>query len=196
MRLPPGARLIQDHASDPGAAAPKYRIIVDEPSAVDDGSQIVTIELTEKQLGPVDVELSTEQPLGLPTAERTMELAGFEVLGAVRQFGDVAIVVAEDWQLRWENGPDVRQVERAELPASLRDLQPAVAFQYDRQPWSLRARLIARPMVVHVTPDYALDLGVDEARLRADGVSAGAMAAAIEAMHELPGDRKIYLYCT
>ncbi len=166
VRLPPGARLIQDRTSDPGASAPNFRITVDEPSAADDGSQIVTIELAEKQLGPVDVELSTEQPLGLPTADRTIELAGFEVLGAVRQFGDVAIVVAEDWQLRWENGPDVRQVERAELPTSLRDLQPVVAFQYDRQPWSLRTQLVARPMVVHVTPDYALDLGIDEARLR------------------------------
>ena len=47
-----------------------------------------------------------------------------------------------------------------------RDVQPTVAFQYDRQPWSLRARVVARPMVVHVTPDYALELGADEARLR------------------------------
>lgn len=167
VRLPVGAQLIQDRPRDAGAATPNYRMVVgDRAAAADDGSQIVTVEFAEKQFGPVEVALSTEQPLGLSTSERAMQLAGFEVLGAVRQFGDVAIGVADDWQLRWEIGPYVRQVERAELPASLRDVQPTVAFQYDRQPWSLRSQIVARPMVVHVAPDYALDLGVDEARLR------------------------------
>ena len=58
-----------------------------------------------------------------------------------------------------------------------RDEQPTVAFQYDRQPWSLRARVVARPMVVHVTPDYALDLGPDEARLR------------VQLIYQVPGAR-------
>ncbi len=178
VRLPPGAKLIQDLPRDTATAAPEYRVIVDDqPSATEDGSQIVTVELAGKQLGPVEVELLTEQPLSLPTAERAVELAGFEVLGAVRQFGDVAIEVADDWQLRWENGPYVRQVERAELPPPLRDVQPTVAFQYDRQPWSLRARVVARPMVVHVTPDYALELGADEARLR------------VQLVYQVPGAR-------
>jgi hypothetical protein len=170
VRLPSGAQLVQDRPTEPGAIAPAYRLIVESSAAAsgrsnDERAQIVTVELAEKQLGPVDVEISTEQPLGLPTAERAMELSGFEVLGAVRQFGDVAISVADDWQLRWENGPYVRQVEQADLPAVLRAVLPGVAFQYDRQPWSLRAQLVARPMVVHVTPEYTLDLSADEALL-------------------------------
>ncbi len=166
VRLPPGAQLVQDRPAEPGTAAPGYRLLpADVSSPSDDGSQIVTVELARKQLGPVEVDLSTEQPLGLPTAERAVQLAGFAVLGAVRQFGDVAISVADDWQLRWENGPYVRQVERADLPSALRDAQPSVAFQYDRQPWSMHAQLVMRPMVIHVTPIYRLELGPDEARL-------------------------------
>ncbi len=84
----------------------------------------------------------------------------------MRQFGDVAVRVADDWQLRWESGPYVRQVERADLATALHDPRPTAAFQYDRQPWSLRTRVVARPMVVHVAPDYTLELGPEEARLR------------------------------
>jgi hypothetical protein len=166
VRLPPGAQLVQDRPAEPGTTAPEYRLLPDNASSPSgDESQIVTVELAQKQLGPVDVDLSTEQPLGLPTAQRAVQLAGFAVLGAVRQFGDVAISVADDWQLRWENGPYVRQVERTELPTMLRERQPSVAFQYDRQPWSMHAQLVMRPMVIHVTPLYRLELGPDEARL-------------------------------
>jgi hypothetical protein len=166
VRLPPGAQLIQDRPDNVRAAPPSYRVSVAQETAAGDSPQIATIELGEKQFGPVEIDLSTEQPLGLPSTDRAVELAGFEVLGAVRQFGDVAVRVADDWQLRWESGPYVRQVERANLAAALRDPRPNAAFQYDRQPWSLRTRVVARPMVVHVAPDYALELGPEEARLR------------------------------
>lgn len=166
VRLPPGAQLVQHRPNESGAATTPYRLRVDDPPAPNKSeSQIVTVELAQKQLGPVDVELSTEQPLGLSMTERTLELAGFEVLGAVRQYGDVAVAVADDWQLRWESGTYVRQVGRGELPAALRDRQPSLAFQYDRQPWTLRAQLVMRPMMVHATPAYHLRLSEDEARL-------------------------------
>ena len=167
VRLPPGAQLIQDRPGELGAASPGYRVsVADETPAAGDRPRIATVELGEKQFGPVEVDLSTEQPLGLPSTDRAVELAGFEVFGAVRQFGDVAVRVADDWQLRWESGPYVRQVERADLATALHDPRPTAAFQYDRQPWSLRTRVVARPMVVHVAPDYTLELGPEEARLR------------------------------
>jgi hypothetical protein len=168
VRLPPGAQLIQDRSDDVGATPPGYRVsVAEEASAAGDAARIATVEVGERQFGPVEVDLSTEQPVGLPSTDRAVELAGFEVVGAVRQFGDVAVRVADDWQLRWEGGPYVRQVDRADLAAALRDPRPTAAFQYDRQPWSLRTRVVARPMVVHVAPDYALELGEEEARLRA-----------------------------
>jgi hypothetical protein len=188
VRLPPGAKLIEERTPDVGEGPPTYRLALDTataPASAD--SQIVTVELAEKQLGPVEIELSTEQPLGLNSAEEAVELAGFEVLGAVRQYGDVAVQVADDWQLRSEAGPYVRQVEPAELAAALADFPATIAYQYDRQPWSLRARVAARPMVVNVTPAYALELDADEARLQAQLVYQVPGARAFEFRVRLEG---------
>ena len=166
VRLPFGAQLIQDRTRSPARPYPIIGSVADGRSAAAAESRLVTVELAEKQLGPVEIDLSTEQPLGLPTAERAMELAGFEVLGAVRQFGDVAITVADDWQLRWENGPYVRQVERADLSPLLDDACLPSRSSTIASRGRCGRKLVARPMVVHVTPDYRLELGVDEARLR------------------------------
>ena len=166
VQLPPGAQLIPSGSAAAGGTSPGYRLVPDDEHPPNSGKPgTVTVEFVNKQQGPVKVDLSTEQPLGPPAAERPVELSGFAVLGAVRQYGDVAVAVADGWQLRWENGPYVRQIERSNLPGSLRDLPPTVAFEYDRQPWSLRVRVLAQPMVVHVTPRYRLRLGPDEARL-------------------------------
>ena len=128
-------------------------------------SKFATVEFAEKQSGPVDVDLSTEQPLGEIGTDRAMELTGFEVLGAVRQYGSLAVHVADNWQLRWEASGNVRQVERADQPANLQQQPPTATFEYDRQPWSLHARLEPRPLRVHVTPEYNLELGPDDAQL-------------------------------
>jgi hypothetical protein len=188
VRLPPGAKLVEERAPDVGEGPPTYRIAVDtSTAAANTDSQAVTVELAEKQLGPVEIELSTEQPLGLNSAEEAVELAGFEVVGAVRQYGDVAVQVADDWQLRSEAGPYVRQVEPAELAAALAEFPATIAYQYDRQPWSLRARVAARPMVVNVTPAYSIELDADEARLQAQLVYQVPGARAFEFRVRLEG---------
>lgn len=167
IRLPPGAQLIDENEGGADDKTANYRVLVEKATpGPADISALATIQFDERQTGPVDIHLSTEQPLGLNGEEPSVQLAGFEVIGAVRQFGDVAVSVADDWQLRWENGPYVRQVERSELQESLRGMQPTAAFQYDRQPWSLRAEIVPRPMVVQVTPECVLRIGVDEAELR------------------------------
>jgi hypothetical protein len=173
VRLPPGAQLIQERRADTAATPPSYRVTLsstdateaDAPSDSGGETQITTVEFAEKQSEPVDVELSTEQPLGDAGAERSLDLAGFEVLGAVRQYGSMAVRVADNWQLRWETAAYVRRVERLELPANVQPQMPTVAFEYDRQPWTLRARLEPRPLRVLVTPEYNLALSADEAQL-------------------------------
>ena len=94
------------------------------------------------------------------------ELAGFEVVGAVRQFGDLGVQIADDWQLRWDMGNHVRQVETSDLSDLPILRNYTAAFQYDRQPWSLRAKLLPRETRTHVTPSYRLSLLPEEARLR------------------------------
>jgi len=167
VRLPRGAKLIRDPAVTANQDA-KYRIS-EEPQTAGSGKtagnagQIVLVELKEKQQGPVVVDLSTEQ--AGHDASQTIELAGFEVLGAVRQFGDIALNVANDWQARWNIGRDIRQVDPTELDNSLQRSDLTAAFQYDRQPWSLGVRVSPRQSRVHVTPQYELTLLPEEARL-------------------------------
>ncbi len=168
VRLPPAAQLVRDRLADAGGQDPAYRVTLDQTpadGAAAESSQVVLVELPEKQQGPVVVELSTEQPIGPEDAGLAVNLAGFEVLGAVRQFGDVALDIADDWQVRWDSGANIRQVDPGELDASLQHPGLTAAFQYDRQPWSLGLNVDARQSRVHVTPKYELDCSLDEARL-------------------------------
>ena len=170
VQLPRSAQLIQDRATPSAEENPAYRISL-EPLPPDAGPQnagtrrpVVLVEFPDKQRGPVSIDLTTEQPIGLEN-DSTVELAGMEVLGAVRQFGDVTLQVAPDWQAHWDVGQHVRQVDPSEVDSLLK--QPAItaAFQYDREPWSLSVRVAARKFRVLVTPEYRLDCSSDEARL-------------------------------
>jgi hypothetical protein len=167
IRLPSGAKLIPNSAAA-GSQDPKYRISQQPqtpgPAKIgDDAGQIVLVELKEKQQGPIVVELATAQPGH--DASQAVELAGFEVLGAVRQFGDIGLNVAKDWQARWTVGRDIRQVDPTELDNSLQRSDLTAAFQYDRQPWSLAVNVSPRQSRVHITPQYDMELLPDEARL-------------------------------
>ena len=172
VRLPQGATLIQNRLNV-GEKDPGYRLIVEDEASRRDaplpsspGGQVVLVQLPAKQQGPVVVEISTEQPLRLSESDVAVKLASFEVLGAVRQFGDVALRVADDWQVRWDAGQYVRQVDTSELERSLQQPGLTGAFQYDRQPWSLGMRVSPREIRVQVTPEFELDCQPDEARLR------------------------------
>ncbi|MEX0613045.1 MAG: hypothetical protein WD229_13070 [Pirellulales bacterium] len=172
VRLPPGAQLVHDEPASGDAHRPAYRVTVEDPSpAAADGAgggqsgQVVLVQLPEKQQSPAIIELSTEQPIGLEDGGPLVELGGFEVLGAVRQFGDVAVELAGDWQARWDLADFVRQVDPSELDVSLQQAGVTAAFQYDRQPWSLGMRVTARQFRVHVTPQYVLEVLPDEALL-------------------------------
>jgi hypothetical protein len=171
VRLPPGAQLIREKpalADTPGHAE---RITVEDetPSARTTGGtplgQLVLVQLPSKQQGRTIVQLATEQPIGLVDGRPRVELGAFEVLGAVRQFGDVAVYVAGDWQGRWVMGDHVRQVDPSELDESLQLEELTAAFQYDQQPWSLGVRIMPRQLRVHVAPKYEMEVLPDEARL-------------------------------
>ncbi len=170
VRLPVGSQLVQAKPDTSQSPHVQYRIrLENKPSAPAeknaDSRPIVVVELAEKQQGPVIVDLAIEH-LGNPENRRQdIDVGGFEVLGAVRQFGDVALNIADDWQARWEMGAFVRQVDPNELDSALQSFNPTAAFQYDRQPWSLNVRLARRQLQVHVTPKFEMECLPDEARL-------------------------------
>lgn len=170
VRLPVGAQLVQAKPDTSQSPNVQYRIRVENATSATagrnaDNRQIVVVELAEKQQGPVIVDLAMEH-LGNPENRgQTIDVGGFEVLGAVRQFGDVALNIADDWQARWEIGSYVRQVDPNEIDTTLQSFNPTAAFQYDRQPWSLNLRLARRQLRVHVTPKFEMECLPEEARL-------------------------------
>lgn len=171
VRLPAGSQLIQARPDAARSPESQYRVRVENsvpPQGAEKGApsqQIVVVELPEKQQGPVIIDLATEYAGSADKRNQDVDLAGFEVMGAIRQFGDVALTVADDWQARWELGSYVRQVDPNELDTSLQSFNPTAAFQYDRQPWSLKVRLARRQLRVHVTPKFDLECLPEEARL-------------------------------
>lgn len=170
VRLPAGAQLIPGRAAEGSAESADYRITMENSTdatgtdELADSRSVALVEFVQEQQAPVTIQLSTEQPIGLESGA-PLELAGFEVLGAVRQYGDISLEVADDWQARWEIGRNVRQVDVSELAAGLQRAGHTAAFQYDAQPWSLGVRVAARQSRVHVTPRYEIQFLPDEARL-------------------------------
>ncbi|MEX0938069.1 MAG: hypothetical protein WDZ59_09430 [Pirellulales bacterium] len=155
VRLPPGAELVSDGERD-------YAIA---PSSTSEDGGIVDVRLDSATAGPVTIRLVTEQPHRSATPEQPLELAGFEVLGAVSQYGHIAVERVGNWHVLWQQRRGAYQVET--LPESLRSEDLAAGFEYFRQPFSLTARLAPRERTVRVEPQYVLLIGEEQARLEA-----------------------------
>jgi hypothetical protein len=173
VRLPPGAALVGALEQEVLDTVTAYAVIpidaAPSPTGAPHGEAAqVLVKLKEPQKGPVTVTLETEQSLRLSGSDLTVAIGGFEVLGAFRQYGDVGISVDDDWQLRWEQGVHIRQVDVSDVFNAVAAQDLTATFQYDRQPWSLETRILPRDSQVYVTPKYQLSIGSDEARLRAE----------------------------
>ncbi len=160
VRLPPEAELV-------GPAQSGVTIAPIEPTGEDDAAagKVIEVQLDRKTAGPVDVRLVTERPYNVTRAGESLELAGFEVLGAVRQWGHIAVQVVGNWQIVWGARQGVRQVD--DLPESLRRDDLMAGFEYFVQPASLTARVVPQKTRVSVDPEYVLLVGAERAQLRA-----------------------------
>ncbi|HEX3869748.1 MAG TPA: hypothetical protein VHV77_04900, partial [Pirellulales bacterium] len=155
VRLPAGAVLISGDQPD-------YTVkTVSEPRAPADarGKSIVEVRLRTPSVGPVSVRLSTAQSFktagiaadgdARPIADEKrppgdpVQLGGFEIVGAVRQWGHLAVQVVGDWQVTWVNRQQVRQVE--DVPTELWRDDLLACFEYFTQPFVLAARVLPRP---------------------------------------------------
>lgn len=158
VRLPAGASLLPGIPS--GTA--DYSVTPIE----DDGTSrprrtVVEVRLKEKKSGPVEVRLATRQAHPVSRPGEWLELAGFEVAGAARQWGHIDVAAASDWQVLWGASRGVRQVE----PLPLEDV--VAGFDYDAQPYSLTTRLVPRKTRISVEPEYRLLVGASRVDLRA-----------------------------
>ena len=93
-----------------------------------------------------------------------LQLAGFEVVDAVRQWGTIAVQVSGNWQIQWS---ETRHVQQIDEPALFGRDEPAATFEYSVQPYSLRAHVKSQETHVRVEGDYVVLVDRDEAELRA-----------------------------
>ncbi|MEX2120389.1 MAG: hypothetical protein WD847_12405 [Pirellulales bacterium] len=162
IRLPPGATLV-DHdqadytlsaVSEAGGPAAAGRLFEVRKEGQPNGEAVV-------------VRLVTEQTRGTPGPDHAVDLAGFDIPGAMRQGGHIAVEVDPDWQAAFGEGQSVRQIEVDELPLELRRGNLAAAFEFFGQPHSLPARVVPRKTTVSVEQRYLVRVEADRLLLQA-----------------------------
>jgi hypothetical protein len=127
---------------------------------------LVEVKLDKRTPGPVEIRLQADRPRTGDNVDEPLELAGFEVLEAVRQWGFVGVQVVGDWQVIWGDIQGLRQVDEP-IEGKSRDELLAV-FEYSSQPCSLAVRVSPRRTRVSVQPQYLFNVQSRETRLTAD----------------------------
>ena len=129
VRLPPEAELV------PGNPAGYTVVPVEEGRATASRPRLVEVRLARRTGGPVEVRLATNRACDAAKPDTWIDLAGFEVVGAARQWGTIAVSVAGDRQVLWGPSSGTRQIEQ--LPEPLRRRDVVAGFDYFTQPCSL-----------------------------------------------------------
>ena len=159
VRLPPGAELSPGSPNGYVLAPLNANGVAKQK----DEQPLVEVRFAKKTVGPVEVRLACRRDYDPIKSQAWCELAGFEVIGAVRQWGAVAVAAADDWQVLWGTSSDVRQIDQ--LPDSLQKDDVVAGFEYFTQPFSLLARLTPRKPRINVEPKYVLQIDLNEIRL-------------------------------
>jgi hypothetical protein len=169
VRLPPGTRLAPQN-QQPNQQRYKVSLvdIMDGAAPAPPGGQrpgeapLVEVKLTAKTTDAVQVRVLAEP---IPNGARTatpLEVAGFEVLGAVQQSGHIDLAVTGDWTLHCFEGPNVRRL--SELPPMLTGVN--ARYEYFRQPCSLKIQILPKRTRVSVEPTYLIQ--IDPRRIQLD----------------------------
>ena len=159
VRLPKGADLLPGKSSGYTVATLK----ADDPASKD--GQVVEVRLAKKTSDPIEIGLATRQTHDTAEPADLFELAGFEVLGAGRQWGHIAVAVVGDWHVLWGPGRGTRQID--ELPEALQSEEVVAGFEYFAQPCSLTARVIQKRTRVSLEAEYVLQVDADRVGLAA-----------------------------
>ncbi len=158
VRLPKGATFLSGAGEGISVTA-----VAEEPATA--AGALLEVRLREPTQGPVVVRLVTEQPHAVIAGQSRLELGVPDVVGAVRQWGHVAVRTVGESQLAWGPLGDVRQVD--DLPQELRDDDLLAGFEYAAQPVALSARVFPRQAHRAVEPRYRVSIDSGQARLEA-----------------------------
>lgn len=165
VRLPQGATLIPPRINADGDDQPRFTPIAEDPAEILDSGPLWLVTLPQPISEPATVKVVTDQLLGLDD-QAEFDLAGFEVPDAVRQYGDVAIRVADDWRLRWGDVNQSRRIDIGLLPAELQRPGLTDALRYFRQGWSGQVQIELISKRIEASPRYRLEILPDRAVLK------------------------------
>jgi hypothetical protein len=154
VRLPPGAELESTPASG-------YSL-----STTTRSPRVVTVSLLKPARETFTLRLLARRTREAAATDN-LELAGFEVLGAARQSGAIAVVVNGDLRATWAQRRDVRDLDAVPESLSSTDDQQATAFEFYAQPFSLPVSVSPQPTRLDVEPAYLV--GVEGERLTLQG---------------------------
>ena len=133
VRLPPGTSLWPTSPS--GYTVTPVEVDAKQPVAADAKQKgkpsLVEVRLPKATSGPVEVRLACCRDYDPAKDASWCELAGFEVMGAAREWGVAAVTTGDDWQILWGTSSDVRQTDQ--LPEALRK-QDLVGLWYSTNP--------------------------------------------------------------
>jgi len=162
VRLPPEAKLIS--GKGPGCTVTTIQEKDVSPSKAD-RSLLVEVAPQDSEANSVEFRLVTERAAKAVGPGQLVEVARFDVNGAVQQSGFIAVVVTGESLVDWTEGDGVVRVD--ELPASLRRDSVAAAFEYFRQPCSLKLSVLPKKTRVSVEPLYLMLVGASDVQLEA-----------------------------
>jgi hypothetical protein len=157
VRLPREAELVP-------RASGAYTVTPWTP-AKQSAERIVEVRLARPTAGPVEVQIASRHRYDVTKTDQWLELNGFEVIEASRQWGHLAVAVVGDWHVLWGPSRGMRRVDQ--WPESLRYEDVVAGFEYFSQPASLTARLVQRKSHIGVEPEYLLLVDPDQVKLEA-----------------------------
>ncbi|MCE9556573.1 MAG: hypothetical protein K8T91_24755 [Planctomycetes bacterium] len=165
VRLPRGARLV------PNGSATGYTIkTVEVGSQRTQGRPVIEIQAEKKIRGTLNVQFVCEQSYDVSGPQAFLDMATFEVEGAARHWGNIAVQVMGDWHLFWQDSVNVRRVDS--VPSTLPSSDLTAAFEYSGQPYLLSARVAPPVTRISVEPQYVVSVSAEapagEALLKLD----------------------------
>lgn len=176
IQLPKAAQVLPTVEAESTATPFEISLLQSESETA---GAVYTVERNLKSSEPMIVQFETQQPIvpDVPNSEAagntrnqqhaTIPLEGFAVIGAVRQLGDVAIRTSDDWRLRLEDKLGAQRIDPGELSEELQEQNPTLALRYYNQPWQASVKVLPRETRIEATPRYRLEIGPNEAILRA-----------------------------
>ncbi|HZZ71286.1 MAG TPA: hypothetical protein VFE24_03480, partial [Pirellulales bacterium] len=135
-------------------------------SEVTEDATLINVTLEKKTAGPLEIHFSTERDYDPTKKDAWIDLSLAQVVGAPRQFGNLAVQVPNGWQLLVGNQQGFRQIE--DLPEALHRKDVVAGFEYTclpGKPCALPVRVVKRKTRLHVEPDYAFSVSADQVQL-------------------------------